>query len=88
MRMYEVTTADGQTKRIIEAPGSAVSTNYSEITKEEYDRYKAMEYRDFTKEIESNLSPSIIWGYGYYGCCLMEYEGAYWLGIKTGNSCD
>lgn len=61
---------------------------YNEITKEKYDRYKSMSYSEFTKEIKSNLSDTIRYGYGYYGCRLRERDGKYYTVMTIGSSCD
>ena len=58
------------------------------ISKEEYDRLSAMSYGEVDKEIKSNLSDSIIYGYGYYGHDLLQENGMYFVGTTTGNSCD
>ena len=47
-----------------------------------------MSYGEVDKEIENNLSDSIIYGYGYYGHDLLQENGMCFVGTTTGNSCD
>ena len=47
-----------------------------------------MSYGEVDIEIKSNLSDSIIYGYGYYGHDLLEENGMYFIGTITGNGCD
>lgn len=68
--------------------GFAVSTMYREITKEEYTRLSGMTRQEVEDELSEKLSKAITHGYGYYGYVLKEKDGAYFIGIKVGNSCD
>ena len=59
-----------------------------EISKEEYDRLKELSAGELNAIVESNLSDTIRWGYGYYGSKVLEDNGTYYLEMKIGSSCD
>lgn len=90
MKYTERTYPNGTVKLGFSRRGCGTSTNFKQITKEEYDRYSAMSNGELSALIESGLDDSVRWGYGYYGC--ESYHDAeqdlYFLGICTGNSCD
>ena len=70
--------------------GRGTDTTYYEITKEEYDRITS--YPNWRAELrnrcEANMSDSVRYGYGFYGCGLVERDGKCYYYVSTGNSCD
>lgn len=59
-----------------------------QINREEYERYSNMAVGDFHREVEAGISDSWRWGYGWYGCYLMEEDGKYYIIHKIGDTCD
>lgn len=68
--------------------GLGYSTNYNEISENEYTRLRNMSEAERSAEIYFSISEAIKYGYGYYGYHLIEKNGEYYLGISSGNSCD
>lgn len=70
--------------------GCGTNTFYYEITKEEYERITAMDnWQGVINEwAERDMSDSIRWGYGFYGCDLRTMDGKYYYTETIGNSCD
>lgn len=66
------------------------NTFYYEISKEEYERITAMDnWQGVINEwAERDMSDSIRWGYGFYGCGLRTMDGKYYYTETIGNSCD
>lgn len=67
--------------------GSIVAI-YREISEEEYTRLKALSYADLEKLFLEDAPEWLIYGYGYYGCGLVVYDGKYFFYFRKGNSCD
>ena len=70
--------------------GAGTTTYYAEISKDEYERiistpnYKA----ELNRSFESQAGDSIMYGYGFYGCDVVEKDGKFFFKKTIGNSCD
>lgn len=88
MRRYlEYKNPDGTFTKGFESYGNGTVTHYREVTKEEYERYLAMDHADLSSMVASSLSDDIHRGYGYYGCKLCKQDGMFFLGYTIG-TCD
>lgn len=58
----------------------------TEITKEEYERLSKCE--NLNAEIEPTISDIWRYGYGWYGCRLLEHDNRYYIEHNIGSSCD
>lgn len=69
---------------------AGTTSHYYEISKEEYDRITATpNYScELDKSFKHTASDSILWGYGFYGCDVVEVDGKYYYKECIGNSCD
>lgn len=65
-----------------------MDTMYREVTKEQYEKYKAMHPGVLNNTIERTLSDDILCGYGFYGAYTVALDGKYYVCIKTGSTCD
>ena len=73
-------------KRITDS-SARTTTFYYEISKEEYERITSLPR--YKKELDRAYDDeSIICGYGFYGCDVVEREDGYFYTICRGNSCD
>lgn len=70
--------------------GCGTDTTYYEITKEEYDRITSYpNWRaELTHRYNAKMSDSVRYGYGFYGCGLVERDGKCYYYVSIGNSCD
>lgn len=72
--------------------GCGTTDYYYEISKEEYERIKAiLNYRAVLNQwYEEDMDDCVRHGYGFYGCCIVEntQKGKYYYIITLGNSCD
>ena len=59
-----------------------------EISKEEFDKLKAMSYGQRSPLVIDKLPERILMGYGYYGHILKEVDGKYLIVCDIGSSCD
>ena len=57
-----------------------------EISKEKYDQCKDMRYGELKKQFDIPIEWEC--GYGYYGCCVFEKDGKYYVEHTIGSSCD
>ena len=69
---------------------AGTTTYYAEISKEEYERVTTTpDYKkELTKAFTSQARDSIMYGYGFYGCDVVEIGGKYFFKKTIGNSCD
>lgn len=66
---------------------SRTTTFYYEISKEEYERILSLPM--YKKELDRAYdNESVICGYGFYGCDVVELKDGYFYTICRGNSCD
>ena len=72
--------------------GCGTNDYYNEISKEEYERIKAIpNYRRVLNEwYASTMDDCTRYGYGFYGCGICEDTdtGKYYYYVTLGNSCD
>lgn len=71
--------------------GCGTTDYYYEISKEEYERIKAIpNYRGVINSwIEETMSDDIRYGYGFYGCDVLEgKDNKYFYCYTIGNSCE
>ncbi len=61
-----------------------------EISKEEYERYTEMSYKQFQDETKETIPIEWFCGYGWYGGRLYKdtEDNKYYIIHKIGNSCD
>lgn len=59
-----------------------------ELTQEQYNKCKAMDYKTLNKNIKNDLPIAITCGYGYYGHKLVEKNEKYYLQLTIGSTCD
>ncbi len=59
-----------------------------EITKEEYEKYHAMNISVLNKVMEDKVPSEWIYGYGWYGCRPLYINGKYIIRHRVGTSCD
>ena len=59
-----------------------------EVSKEEYERLRAMERSEVKKMVEEETPSWVFQGYGFYGHRLVEEEGRFYVCRVQGSSCD